>query len=228
MKSLGIDTSTMRTSVGIVEDNEIIAEYLLSGSRFHSESITTMIDEIFEKLDFTINDIDLLVVGNGPGSFTGVRIAVTIQKIFAQVLKKDIVSVSSLKSMALDTNSERIIVPIVDAKRHRVYSGIYKEENGKIITIREDDLKDVDDVIRELKEKNCEVLLTGPAREIYFEEFKNSLNVKMTNDMGLSGTKIAKLGIDKFKEFGTDNYYEILPNYLRLSQAEREYEERNN
>lgn len=228
MKILGIDTSTMRTSVGIIEDNEIIAEYLLSGSRFHSEALTEMIDEIFKKLDFTIHDIDLLAVGVGPGSFTGVRIAVTIQKTFAQFLEKDIVSLSSLKAMAIDTNSDRIIVPVVDAKRHRAYSGIFKEENGKLITLREDDLKDVSEIIEELKELNKPILLTGPGREIFYDEFKESLDIKMTNDMGLSGTKIAKLGLEKYNEFGTENYFEVLPNYLRLSQAEREYEERNN
>lgn len=228
MKILGIDTSTMRTSIGIVEDDEIVAEYLLSGSKFHSESITEMIDDIFSKLDFTIKDIDLLAVGVGPGSFTGVRIAVTIQKTFAQFLKKDICGVSSLKAMAVDTNSNRVIVPIVDAKRHRAYSGIYKEEKGKIITLREDDLKDVSEIIKELKELNQEILLTGPGRKVFIDEFKEDLNVNMTNDMGLSGTKIAKIAKEKFEENGSDNYFEVLPNYLRLSQAEREYEKRNN
>lgn len=227
MRVLGIDTSTMRTSVGIVEDNEIIAEYMLSGSRFHSEALTEMIDEIFQKLDFSINDIDLLAVGIGPGSFTGVRIAVTIQKTFAQFLKKDICGVSSLEAMALETNSDRLIVPIVDAKRHRAYSGVYKEENGKLITVRKDDLKDVSEIIEELSEMNGEVLLTGPGKDVFFDEFCESLNVRKTCDMGLSGTKIAKLGLLKFYESGSDNYFEVLPNYIRLSQAEREFEKRN-
>lgn len=227
MKILGIDTSTMRTSVGIVEDNEIIAEYMLSGSRFHSEALTEMIDEIFAKLDFTIHDIDLLAVGVGPGSFTGVRIAVTVQKTFAQFLNKDICGVSSLKAMALETNSDRTIVSIVDAKRHRAYSGIYKEENGSLITLRDDDLKDVSEIIEELSERGDKVLLTGPGRNSFLEEFKEKLDVAVTNDMGLSGTKIAKLALNKYKKEGTDNFFEVLPNYIRLSQAEREYEKRN-
>lgn len=227
MKVLGIDTSTMRASVGIVEDDEIIAEYMLSGSRFHSEALTEMIDEIFNKLNFTIHDIDLLAVGVGPGSFTGVRIAVTIQKVFAQFLNKDLCGVSSLKAMALETNSDRYIVPLVDAKRHRAYSGIYREEEGRLVTVREDDLKDVDEIIAELKEMNAEVLLTGPGKDVFYDDFKKEIDVKITKDMGLSGTKIAKLGLDKFRESGSDNYFEVLPNYIRLSQAEREFEKRN-
>ena len=227
MRILGIDTSTMRTSVGIVEDNEIVAEYMLSGSRFHSEALTEMIDEIFKKLDFTIQDIDLLAVGVGPGSFTGVRIAVTIQKTFAQFLKKDICAVSSLKVMALETNSDRTIVSIADARRHRAYSGIYREIDGKLITLREDDLKDVSEIIEELKDLGDKVLLTGPGKDVFADEFKESLDVKITNDMGLSGTKIAKLAFEKYKEKGTDNFFEVLPNYIRLSQAEGEYEKRN-
>lgn len=227
MKVLGIDTSTMRASVGIIDDGEVVAEYMLSGSRYHSESLTDMIDEIFRKLDFKIEDIDLLAVGIGPGSFTGVRIAVTMMKIYAQFLEKDICGVSSLAAMAVGTNSDRIIVPITDAKRHRAYSGIYKEIDGKIVALREDDLKDVSEIIEELKSMNEKVLLTGPGREVFIEEFKESLDVKMAYDMNLTGSHIAKMGIQKYEEEGTDNYFEVLPNYIRLSQAESQMKEKN-
>ena len=82
MKVLGIDTSTKTTAIGLIDDDEVLAEYNLTGRVSHSESVTDMIEEIFEKFEFNIEEIDLIAVGIGPGSFTGLRIGITIAKLW--------------------------------------------------------------------------------------------------------------------------------------------------
>ena len=88
MKVLGFDTSTMTTSVSIIEDENMLALYSLQGSVYHSESLSDMVNNILNKFDFDLSQIDLISVGIGPGSFTGVRIGLTFAKVMAQVLKK--------------------------------------------------------------------------------------------------------------------------------------------
>ena len=83
MKVLGIDTSTKTTAIGLIEDEEVLCDYNLTGRVTHSESVTDMINEIFKKFEFTLEDIDLIAVGIGPGSFTGLRIGITIAKVMA-------------------------------------------------------------------------------------------------------------------------------------------------
>lgn len=101
MKVLGFDTSTMTTSVSIIEDENMLALYSLQGSVYHSESLSDMVNNILNKFDFDLSQIDLISVGIGPGSFTGIRIGLTFAKVMAQVLKKILWQFHHLKPVQL-------------------------------------------------------------------------------------------------------------------------------
>lgn len=216
MKVLGFDTSTMTTSVSIIEDENMLALYSLQGSVYHSESLSDMVNNILNKFDFDLSQIDLISVGIGPGSFTGIRIGLTFAKVMAQVLKKDIVAVSSLKACAI--KEDGLVGSIIDARRGLIYACLM--EDGKVL---------MDDTIIELEKfkdivGDRKITLQGVDAKKFIHEFKN---VKLGKELQMNAYYIALLGLKKFKEVGGDDFYKLVPNYLKLSQAEKNYADKN-
>ena len=216
MKVLGFDTSTMTTSVSIIEDENMLALYSLQGSVYHSESLSDMVNNILNKFDFDLSQIDLISVGIGPGSFTGIRIGLTFAKVMAQVLKKDIVAVSSLKACAI--KEDGLVGSIIDARRGLIYACLM--EDGKVL---------MDDTIIELEKfkdivGDRKITLQGVDEKKFIHEFKN---VKLGKELQMNAYYIALLGLKKFKEVGGDDFYKLVPNYLKLSQAEKNYADKN-
>lgn len=216
MKVLGFDTSTMTTSVSIIEDENMLALYSLQGSVYHSESLSDMVNNILNKFDFDLSQIDLISVGIGPGSFTGIRIGLTFAKVMAQVLKKDIVAVSSLKACAI--KEDGLVGSIIDARRGLIYACLM--EDGKVL---------MDDTIIELEKfkdivGDRKITLQGVDAKKFIHEFKNA---KLGKELQMNAYYIALLGLKKFKEVGGDDFYKLVPNYLKLSQAEKNYADRN-
>ncbi|KGF35598.1 tRNA (adenosine(37)-N6)-threonylcarbamoyltransferase complex dimerization subunit type 1 TsaB [Peptoniphilus lacrimalis] len=216
MKVLGFDTSTMTTSVSIIEDENMLALYSLQGSVYHSESLSDMVNNILNKFDFDLSQIDLISVGIGPGSFTGIRIGLTFAKVMAQVLKKDIVAVSSLKACAI--KEDGLVGSIIDARRGLIYACLM--EDGKVL---------MDDTIIELEKfkdivGDRKITLQGVDAKKFIHEFKNA---KLGKELQMNAYYIALLGLKKFKEVGGDDFYKLVPNYLKLSQAEKNYADKN-
>lgn len=216
MKVLGFDTSTMTTSVSIIEDENMLALYSLQGSVYHSESLSDMVNNILNKFDFDLSQIDLISVGIGPGSFTGIRIGLTFAKVMAQVLKKDIVAVSSLKACAI--KEDGLVGSIIDARRGLIYACLM--EDGKVL---------MDDTIIELEKfkdivGDRKITLQGVYAKKFIHEFKNA---KLGKELQMNAYYIALLGLKKFKEVGGDDFYKLVPNYLKLSQAEKNYADKN-
>lgn len=216
MKVLGFDTSTMTTSVSIIEDENMLALYSLQGSVYYSESLSDMVNNILNKFDFDLSQIDLISVGIGPGSFTGIRIGLTFAKVMAQVLKKDIVAVSSLKACAI--KEDGLVGSIIDARRGLIYACLM--EDGKVL---------MDDTIIELEKfkdivGDRKITLQGVDAKKFIHEFKNA---KLGKELQMNAYYIALLGLKKFKEVGGDDFYKLVPNYLKLSQAEKNYADKN-
>lgn len=216
MKVLGFDTSTMTTSVSIIEDENMLALYSLQGSVYHSESLSDMVNNILNKFDFDLSQIDLISVGIGPGSFTGIRIGLTFAKVMAQVLKKDIVAVSSLKACAI--KEDGLVGSIIDARRGLIYACLM--EDGKVL---------MDDTIIELEKfkdivGDRKITLQGVDAKKFIHEFKNA---KLGKELQMNAYYIALLGLKKFKEVDGDDFYKLVPNYLKLSQAEKNYADKN-
>ncbi|MDU1043343.1 MULTISPECIES: tRNA (adenosine(37)-N6)-threonylcarbamoyltransferase complex dimerization subunit type 1 TsaB [Peptoniphilus] len=216
MKVLGIDTSTKTTAIGLIDDDEVLAEYNLTGRVSHSESVTDMIEEIFEKFEFNIEEIDLIAVGIGPGSFTGLRIGITIAKVMAFALKKEVIGVSSL--IANGMSDAGVVATIVDARRGNVYASIIKNDEEPEVLF-EDNIVNFEDLKRELN-KYESICITGIDGKKFFHEIKNA---KLSKNLNIKGTNIAKLGLINYKKNGGDDIFNLVPNYLKISQAEAQY-----
>lgn len=194
MMYLLIDTSLKYPTVSIVEEDKILYLFHEEIDSDMSSKIMPIIDEGFKNINKNIIDIDKIFVVNGPGSFTGVRIGVTIGKTIAWALKKDIVTISSLEFMATTKVDTNYIVPIIDARRGNVFAGIYDKD---LNIIKDDKL-------------------------INLEELKNSIDSNYTiisydlNNIDIDVLKI----INKHKNDKSLNPHEVNPNYLKLTEAE--------
>ena len=132
MKVLAIDTSSVVATCAVLEDKKVLGEYSLNQDMTHSERLVPMIKEVMDSLKFKIKDIDLFASAIGPGSFTGLRIGVSTINSFAHVVDKPVIGVSTLEALAFNLPNNEIVVPMIDARRNRVYTGIYKWKNGKL------------------------------------------------------------------------------------------------
>ena len=194
MMYLLIDTSLKYPTVSIIEDDKVLYLFHEEINSDMSSKIMPIIDKGFKSINKKVDDIDKIFVVNGPGSFTGIRIGVTIGKTIAWALKKEIVTISSLEFMATTDAGTKYIVPIIDARRGNVFSGIYDKD---LNIIKEDKL-------------------------INLENLKKSIDSNYTivsyesNNVKVDVLKI----INKHKNDRSLNPHSVNPNYLKLTEAE--------
>lgn len=179
-----------------------------------------MIHEIFKKFEFTLEDIDLIAVGLGPGSFTGLRIGITIAKVMAFALDVDVIGVSSL--LANSMSDYGLVSTIVDARRGNVYASIIKNEDEPEVLF-EDKILSFEKFKDELK-KYREITIAGLDGDKFIGEIDNA---KLSKNKAMRGSNIARLGLIDYKKNGSMDAFNLVPNYLKISQAEAQYEKNN-
>lgn len=150
MKTLYIDTSSNYLYSGIVSENSILREIKREYQKDLSKEALPKIIELFEKTNLTPKDIDKIIVVTGPGSFTGIRIGVTIAKTIAWSLNIPIISISGLTAMAISSRSNTYKMPLIDARRGYVYGAIYDKDNNPIIEDSHIELKELLDKTKSL------------------------------------------------------------------------------
>lgn len=215
MNILAIDTSTMISTVTIANEDEILGDFNVNQLKTHSESLVPMIETLLDLLGMNIKDIDKFVIAEGPGSFTGLRIGMTIAKTLAQVNQKELIPISTLLALANNSSSEKLKVPMLDARGNRVYGAVYDKDFKEII---KQDLYTIEDFSKLVNELESEVELIGDISLKYEDLFKNAkvLPINFRNTIGKSLIKLA------LEDNNTYDFYQLVPNYLRKSQAERE------
>lgn len=229
MKVLAIDTSTMMSSICVLDGGVVLGEYSLNQEQTHSELLLPMTDALLKGLGLKLSDIDLYAVAKGPGSFTGLRIGMSAVKTMAQVLDKKIVGVSTLEGLAYGVISEKLIMPLIDARGKRFFAGIYKWEGGKLINKHEDSLYNFKDIKNFLENSEDEFVLVGEGTNLVKEDLDGLNNLSFAHS-GLNNcisSSIGLIGLEKAQENELDNYFDLAPNYIRKSQAEIDYGKRN-
>lgn len=217
MNYLAIDTSTMISTVTIADEKEILGDFNVNQLKTHSESLVPMIETLLDLLGMKVSDIDTFIIAQGPGSFTGLRIGMTIAKTLAQVENKDLLTISTLRAMAAGSTSNKFRAPMIDARSTRVYAGLFDENLKEII---KEDLYEIDDFARLVNEKGLEVELIGLVNDKYFDKFERAVKAPINLNTCIGGglIRLAQTG-----EYKPRPLFEISPNYLRKSQAEREF-----
>ncbi|MBC7086937.1 MAG: tRNA (adenosine(37)-N6)-threonylcarbamoyltransferase complex dimerization subunit type 1 TsaB [Tissierellales bacterium] len=227
MKILGMDTSTLMTTVAITEDKKLLGEYSLSVDMSHSEMLVPMIKNVLDSLKIKIEDIDLYAISIGPGSFTGLRIALATAKGFALAQKKPVIGVSTLEVLAYNVCSKSYIVPMLDARKDRVFSGIYKWEENKLVVIKPDDALEIEEYCKYLNKNYDKLYVNGNGSITYKAIIEKILGEKVTftpyNLNYIRASSICEIAYDRFKEGLIDDVDNLKPVYLRESQAERQF-----
>ena len=225
MKILGLDTSTMMTTCAVMEDETLLGEFSLSLDMSHSEALVPMIGELMDNLGMKIRDMDGFAVSKGPGSFTGLRIGLATAKGFAHVTDKPIVGVSSLEVLADNMYGHEIVVPMMDARRDRVFTAIYTMENDRWNPVLKPDALPVEELIHIINRDHDKAILVGDGAVRYKNEFNEGLGNKALfapGSLNLSrAASVCRLGMIKLRSGQFDDMFTMAPEYLRDSQAQR-------
>lgn len=231
MNVLGLDTSTMMATCAVINEERLLGEFSLNQDMTHSEKLMPMIKEVLDNLNMKVNDIDLYGVALGPGSFTGLRIGAATMKSFAHLFDKPIVGVSSLEALAYNLPYNEIVVPMIDARRNRVYTGIYTWEDGILKELMAPDVLPMDDLLNRLKEFET-IVVNGNGtllhRDIIKETLGKRVNFATAGQNMCRATSICELAKIKYERGEVDDYFTLAPDYLRESQAQRELNEKQN
>ncbi len=231
MKILAVDTSSAVASAAVLEDNKLVAEYILNNKKTHSQRIMPMIEELMNDSEITVNDIDYFAAAYGPGSFTGLRIGVATAKALAHAVKKPMVQVSTLEGIAYNAlYSDMLLCPIMDARRSQVYNAVYKSENGALSEVIAPRAVSLEQCVSELSEQDGKVLFMGDGVAVHRDSIVGMMGDKArfaeAPFLNQRAGSIAQIAYYKALRGETVSYLEFAPFYLRKSQAEREREEK--
>ena len=205
MISLFLDTSSSNMIIGIYEDDKELYLNIEKSNNDLSEKLLPSIKEALESINKEINHIDNIYAVNGPGSFTGIRIGVTVAKILSWSLNKKINTISELELLASGNYEKKYIVPMIDARRDYVYAGIY-DNNGNIV------YKDSYISIENLLNKAKEISSLDNFKFVSYDKINLECVVK-------PNINILKL-INKYKDVESLNPHFVNPNYLKKTEAE--------
>lgn len=229
---LAIDSSSLVASVALVGEDAIIAEYTVNLKKTHSQTLLPMIDEIFTMTGLDKKELKAIAVTGGPGSFTGLRIGAATAKGLALALNIPIINISTIDAMAYNYNHcNKLVCPIMDARRNQVYTGIYRCPEEELQIVVKPCALSIDELIDKLNELNEEVVFIGDGIPVFKEKTDETLAVKHFYAKQHQGRQrsstIGAIAWNMYKEGKTTNPDKFAPDYLRLSQAERERMERD-
>ncbi|OGO77276.1 MAG: hypothetical protein A2Y23_02545 [Clostridiales bacterium GWB2_37_7] len=229
MLILAIDTSSATATTALMEDGRLLAEYNQNSGKTHSQRLMLMIDDMLKSCGKKPEDVDLYACAAGPGSFTGLRIGASAVKTMAQVFNKPIAAVPTLDALAYNLfNFNGLVCPTLDAQRGAVYSGLYKWENNKLLKLEDYRVIDGKALVDKLTALNQQVAILGDGVEVLKQIDLTKSNILIAPPGHLqprasSGAAIAQ----QMQENGfVESCYSFRPVYIRKSQAEVEYEKK--
>ena len=230
MNILAVDTAGKTAGVALLQDDRLLYEVYLDGGMTHSETLMPMIDSCLKMCGLTCADIDLYAVNAGPGSFTGVRIGVAAAKGFAWGREIPCYGVSTLEAMALSFGGyQGYVCPCMDARRSQVYNALLYVNHGKLERKTPDRAISLADLGEELENLKEPIFLVGDGSNLCYNTLLERvpalvLPPEHRMHQRASGVALGAEAMAKAGEPGDANA--LTPNYLRLSQAERERAER--
>ena len=230
MKILAFDGTAKAASVALCEDGRILASYTVDNGLTQSELLLPMAESVLKSLKLEFSDVDAFATSVGPGSFTGVRIGVSLIKGLAFGRKTPCIAVSTIEALAENLAPLKgILVPSMDARRNQVYNALFRSDGESVTRLCEDRAISLDDLAEELREFDEPIYLSGDGYGVASAALKKAgiaiheTPILLINESAASVAAVAERKYAR-GEFVTDE--ELSPTYLRLPQAERERLER--
>ena len=213
MKLLAFDTSNQALSLAVLEDEHLLAQTTLNIKKNHSITLMPAIDFLMNSLDMKPKDLDRIVVAQGPGSYTGLRIAVATAKTLAHTLKIELVGVSSLLALVPE-QVEGLVIPIMDARRNNVYAGFYQSGQA----VRPEAHLPLAEVLEIAGAANQSVTFVGETAT-FAEQIKDALPQAAIQSTLPDAATIGRLGLD----LQAQSIHDFVPNYLKRVEAEENW-----
>lgn len=240
MKILALDSSGLVASAAIVESDITIAEYTINHKKTHSQTLLPMLDELRRMTELDLHTIDAIAVAAGPGSFTGLRIGSATAKGLGLALDIPIIPVPTVDALAYNLyGSDKLICPIMDARRNQVYTGVYRFQKGTDVdagydmaVVEKQCAVDIDQIVWRINQlgANTEVLFLGDGVSVYRDKIAELIRIKYSFAPACCNRQrascVAALGVVLYQKGIMETAAEHSPDYLRLSQAERERAEK--
>ena len=233
MKILAFDSTARAASCALVDDGRLLGHYNIDNGLTQSELLLPMAEDMLSSLGLTFDDIDAYAAATGPGSFTGVRIGVSLVKGLAFGKNKPCISVSTLEALAENIAAlDGILLPCMDARRAQVYNAVFSSDGNTLTRLTEDRAVALTDLCEEMKNyPNRKIYLSGDGYKVAKQAFDKA-GIKTENTPPLlineSAASVAAVAYRKLLAGDTLTDGEISPGYLRLPQAERERIEKEN
>lgn len=231
MRILAMDTSSNVATVAVLDNGVIIGEYSCNKGKNHSQRLMPMIQTLLDAVGFKASDMDAFAASIGPGSFTGLRIGVTTVKAMAFAAQKPVVSVYTLDALAYNLPSAKaLICPVIDARNSQVFTAVYRFASGKLerltdyLGIHIEELSDI------LDNMVGDVIFTGDAcnmhKAFFAEKLGDRVSIAPPNAAHAKASSVAVIAGELLSEGKLESCYDMVPFYLRKSQAEREAEKK--
>ena len=231
MKILALDSSGIVASAAVVEDQTLLAEYTVNYKKTHSQTLLPMLDEIVKMTELDLASLDAIAVAAGPGSFTGLRIGSATAKGLGLALDKPLIAVPTLEALAYNLyDTTGLVCPIMDARRSQVYTGVYRYQNHRLVAVREQMAVSIRELLEQLNQLGEPVTFLGDGvpvfRDVIAELLQVSFSFAPAHVNRQRAAAVAALGLLYYQEGRIQTAAEHTPEYLRLSQAERERAQR--
>lgn len=248
MKIMALDSSGLAASVAIVEDGSLVAEYTTQYKKTHSQTLLPMLEEIKEMIELDLNTVDAIAIAAGPGSFTGLRIGSATAKGLGLALNIPIIPVPTVDALAYNLyGANAVICPIMDARRSQVYTGLYEfvavdskeigtemaqmDHKMELKVIKEQCAVPFIEIAGVINDLGKNVVFLGDGVPVFCEQMKELIRVPYyfaaAGQSCQKATSVAELGEILYKKGCYESAAEHAPEYLRMSQAEREKKERD-
>ena len=231
MKILAIESSGLVASIAVVENDILLGEYTMNHKKTHSQTLLPMLDELAKMIELDLNTLDAIAVSMGPGSFTGLRIGSATAKGLGLALDKPIIPVPTVDALAYNIwDTDKQICPLMDARRQQAYTGLYQFEDGKLVTRIPQCAVDISEIIEKVNETQKPVIFLGDGVPVFADYIAEHLTVPYTYAPATCNRQraasVAALGAVLYEQGIVEHAREHKPDYLRLSQAERELKEK--
>lgn len=231
MKILALDSSGIVASAAVVEDDILLAEYTVNYKKTHSQTLLPMLDEIVKMTELDLSCVDAIAVAAGPGSFTGLRIGSATAKGLGLALNKPLIPVPTVDALAYNLYGARgVICPLMDARRNQTYTGLYRFCEDTFTVIEEQMAVPVEEILEKVNELGEEVIFLGDGVPVFKEQIIQMVKVPFyfapAHVNKQRAAAVAALGLKYLEEGKAVNAKDHSPEYLRMSQAERERAQR--
>jgi tRNA threonylcarbamoyladenosine biosynthesis protein TsaB len=220
---VGIDTSTLQVSVAVGTEARILGRVQIAG-KARQESVTPALEQLLAWTGVSLDQVGGFAVGIGPGLFTGLRVGVETAKTLAQVTKAPLLAITSIDALAYAVrHTERTIVAVVDARRKEIFSAAYRQVPGGVVRLTEPAVQRPEALAADLEASTGEVLLVGDGAILYRDVLQAvGARVSFASPAAAhpDAASLVELAVPRFLREEHDTLFDVVPMYLRKSDAE--------